>query len=158
MRALFLMVMAFMVQLNLNAQLSKVHYVPPVAYSDIDNAIPDEGHYFYISTPSTASVTVNIIAVGVATTTIEVSNSIPYVFTIDAPGAPHSSQIAIGASDDIAVVNTSIVDNDKGYIIEATAAVYVALRIAQEDQAGALVSKGGAAQGYLKYFIHVENC
>ena len=79
MRALFLMVMAFMVQLNLNAQLSKVHYLPPVAYSDIDNAIPDEGHYFYISTPSTASVTVNIIAVGVATTTIEVSNSIPHV-------------------------------------------------------------------------------
>ena len=146
MRALFLMVMAFMVQLNLNAQLSKVHYVPPVAYSDIGNAIPDEGHYFYISTPSTASVTVNIIAVGVATTTIEVSNSIPYVFTIDAPGAPHSSQIAIGASDDVAI-NTSIVDNDKGYIIEATAAVYVALRIAQEDQAGALVSKGGAALG-----------
>ena len=152
--------MAFMVQLNLNAQLSKVHYLPPVAYSsasDNSSAVPNQGHYLYISTPSTTSVTVDIKAVGGVTTQIEVSNSIPHVFTIDAYGGSDSSQIAIGASDDVAI-NTSIVDNDKGYIIEATAAVYVALRIAQEDQAGALVSKGGAAQGYLKYFIHFENC
>jgi len=147
MRALFLIVIAFMVQLKLNAQLSKVHYVPPVAYSDIGNAIPDQGHYFYISTPSTTSVTVVITPVGSASSTIQVSNSIPYVFTIDPPGAPHSSQVAIGASSTDIVSNTSRVVTDKGYIIEATAEVYVALRIAQRDQAGALVSKGRAALG-----------
>ena len=147
MRALFLIVMAFMVQLKLNAQLSKVHYVPPVAYSDIGNAIPDQGHYFYISTPSTTSVTVVITPVGSASSTIQVSNSIPYVFTIDPPGAPHSSQVAIGASSSDVVSNTSSVVTDKGYIIEATAAVYVALRIASGAQAGALVSKGRAALG-----------
>ncbi|MDB4015677.1 IgGFc-binding protein, partial [Flavobacteriaceae bacterium] len=147
MRALFLMVMAFMVQLNLNAQLSKVHYVPPVAYSDIGNARPNQGHYFYISTPSTASVTVDIKAVGGVTTQIEVSNSIPHVFTIDAPGGSHSSQIAIGVSSSDVVSNTSTVVTNKGYIIEATDAVYVALRIVSSAQAGALVSKGGAALG-----------
>ena len=80
------------VQASLFAQLSKVHYLPPIAYSSEtgSNAIPNQGHYFYISTPSTSSVTVNIKAVGGATTRIEMSNSNPYVFTIDAPGGPDS--------------------------------------------------------------------
>ena len=149
MRALFLIVMAFTIQLNLNAQLSKVHYVPPIAYSSeaSSNAIPNQGHYFYISTPSTTSVTVVITPVGAVSSTIQVSNSIPHKFEIDAPGGLHSSQIAIGASSSDVVSNTSRVVTDKGYIVEATAAIYVALRIGESNQAGALVSKGGAALG-----------
>ena len=149
MRALFLIVMAFTIQLNLNAQLSKVHYVPPIAYSSEagSNAIPNQGHYFYISTPSTTSVTVVITPVGAVSSTIQVSNSIPHKFEIDAPGGLHSSQIAIGASSSDVVSNTSRVVTDTGYIVEATAAIYVALRMASDSQAGALVSKGGAALG-----------
>jgi len=149
MRGLVVCFFLLTVQASLFAQLSKVHYVPPVAYSSQtgSNAIPNQGHYFYISTPSTTSVTVDIKAVGGATTRIEVSNSTPYVFTIDAPGGLDSSQIAVGASSSDIVSNTSKVVTDKGYIVEATAAIYVALRMASTSQAGALVSKGGAALG-----------
>ena len=149
MRGLVVCFFLLTVQASLFAQLSKVHYVPPIAYSSetFSNAIPNQGHYFYVSTPSTSSVTVDIKAVGGATTRIEVSNSNPYVFTIDAPGGLDSSQIAIGASSSDVVSNTSRVVTDKGYIVEATAAVYVALRMASDSQAGALVSKGGAALG-----------
>ena len=149
MRGLVACFFLLIAQVSVFAQLSKVHYVPPIAYSSetFSNAIPNQGHYFYVSTPSTATVTVDIKAVGGATTQIEVSNSIPYVFTIDAPGGLDSSQIAIGASSSDIVSNTSRVVTDKGYIVEATAAIYVALRIASGSQAGALVSKGGAALG-----------
>ena len=131
------------------AQLSKVHYLPPVAYSSEtgSNAIPTNGQYFYISTPSTTSVTVNIYAIGGATTTMEVSNAFPSIFTIDEPGGFDESQIAIGASSSDAATTTSIILNNKGYIVEADSAIYVALRIASGSQAGALVSKGGAALG-----------
>ena len=149
MRVLVACFFLLIVQPSVFAQLSKVHYVPPIAYSSetFSNAIPNQGHYFYVSTPSTATVTVDIKAVGGATTRIEVSNSIPYVFTIDVPGGLDSSQVAIGASSTDIVSNTSRVVTDKGYIVEATAAIYVALRMASDSQAGALVSKGGAALG-----------
>ena len=149
MRGLVACFFLLIAQVSVFAQLSKVHYVPPIAYSSetFSNAIPNQGHYFYVSTPSPATVTVDIKAIGGATTRILVSNSSPYVFTIDAPGGLDSSQIAIGASSSDIVSNTSRVVTDKGYIVEATAAIYVALRIASGSQAGALVSKGGAALG-----------
>jgi len=149
MRGLVVCFLLLTVQTSLFAQLSKVHYIPPIAYSSEtgSNAIPDQGHYLYISTPSAATVTVDIKAVGGVTTRVVVSNSTPYTFTIDAPGGLDSSQIAIGASSSDIVSNTSRVVTDKGYIVEATAAVYVALRMASVSQAGALVSKGGAALG-----------
>ena len=90
MRALIVFTILFVVQFKLNAQLSKVHYIPPIAYSSEagSNAIPNQGHYLYLSTPITSSVTVNEIAVGGATTSLEVSNSIPRVFVVDAPSTP----------------------------------------------------------------------
>ena len=140
MRGLVACFFLLIAQVSVFAQLSKVHYVPPIAYSSetFSNAIPNQGHYFYVSTPSPATVTVDIKAIGGATTRILVSNSSPYVFTIDAPGGLDSSQIAIGASSSDIVSNTSRVVTDKGYIVEATAAIYVALRIASGSQAGAL--------------------
>ena len=146
MKSLIVFTLLFVFQLKLNAQLSKVHYIPPIAYSDNSNAIPNQGHYFYISTPSTSSVTFNVIALGGATTSLEVSNSIPRIFVIDAPGGADDSQVAIAANDDAAITTSQVIVN-KGYIIEATSEIYVALRIGQDSQAGALVSKGGAALG-----------
>jgi len=147
-RYLIVITLMFVVQLKLNAQLSKVHYIPPVAYSSESgsNAIPNQGHYLYISTPSTSSVTVNVIAIGGATTSLEVSNSIPRVFVVDAPGGADDSQVTIAANDDVAITTSQVISN-KGYIVEATSEIYVALRIGQDAQAGALVSKGGAALG-----------
>ena len=149
MRGFFSIVFIFTMNVPVFAQLSKVHYLPPVAYSSEtgSNAIPTNGQYFYISTPSTTSVTVNIYAIGGATTTMEVSNAFPSIFTIDEPGGFDESQIAIGASSSDAATTTSIILNNKGYIVEADSAIYVALRIASGSQAGALVSKGGAALG-----------
>ena len=145
-RYLIVITLMFVVQLRLNAQLSKVHYIPPIAYSENGNAIPNQGHYLYISTPSTSSVTVNVIAIGGATTSLEVSNSIPRVFVVDAPGGADDSQVTIAANDDVAITTSQVISN-KGYIVEATSEIYVALRIGQDAQAGALVSKGGAALG-----------
>ena len=149
MRGFFSIAFIFIMNVPVFAQLSKVHYLPPVAYSSEtgSNAIPTNGQYFYISTPSTTSVTVNIYAIGGATTTMEVSNAFPSIFTIDEPGGFDESQIAIGASSSDAATTTSIILNNKGYIVEADSAIYVALRIASGSQAGALVSKGGAALG-----------
>ena len=113
MRALIVITLMFVVQLRLNAQLSKVHYIPPVAYSSEagSNAIPNQGHYLYISTPSTSSVTVNVIAVGGATASLEVSNSIPRVFVVDAPGGADDSQVAIAANDDAAITTSQVISN-----------------------------------------------
>ena len=149
MRGFFTLFILLLIHGSLYAQLSKTHYVPPVAYSSEtgSNAIPNQGHYFYISTPSTASVTVNIRAVGGGVTSAVIANSSPYTFTIDAPGGTDESQIAIGASSSDVVSSTSKVITNKGYIVEASSEVYVALRIGSDAQAGALVSKGGAALG-----------
>lgn len=149
MRGFFSIAFIFIMNVPVFAQLSKVHYLPPVAYSSEtgSNAIPTNGQYFYISTPSTTSVTVNIYAIGGATTTMEVSNAFPSIFAIDEPGGFDESQIAIGASSSDAATTTSIISNNKGYIVEADSAIYVALRMANTSQAGALVSKGGAALG-----------
>ena len=149
MRGFFTLFILLLIQDSLYAQLSKTHYVPPVAYSSEtgSNAIPNQGHYFYISTPSTASVTVNIRAVGGGVTSAVVANSSSYTFTIDAPGGTDESQIAIGASSSDVISSTSKVITNKGYIVEASSEVYVALRIGSDSQAGALVSKGGAALG-----------
>ena len=110
MRGFFSIAFIFIMNVPVFAQLSKVHYLPPVAYSSEtgSNAIPTNGQYFYISTPSTTSVTVNIYAIGDATTTMEVSNAFPSIFTIDEPGGFDESQIAIGSSSD-AATTTSII-------------------------------------------------
>ena len=133
---------------NAYSQLSKTHYLPPVAYSSASgsNAIPTQGHYFYISTPSVNPVNFNIYQIGGATISGVVSNAVPYTYTIDAPGGSDESSMAVPAGDD-ATLTTSIIYSDKGYIIEAEQEIYVAFRIKEASQAGALVSKGTSALG-----------
>ena len=150
-------------------QLSKTHYLPPIAFSSHFYGFrsgPWAGEYIYISTPSTSSVTFNIKEVGGAVITGEVSNSNPYVYEVRETVLPPyevgvnfplpSSRLSVSADNtfDAAQIppsetatSTSIVYSDKGYIIDATEPIYVAVRVHNNVHASALVSKGSAALG-----------
>ena len=131
-------------------QLSKTHYLPPIAFSSDYygfNSGPWKGEYIYISTPSTSSVTFNIKEVGGALITGEVSNSNPYVHEIRETVLPPyqlgvnfplpSSRLSVSADSTFSVAqippsenatSTSIIYSDKGYIIDASEPIYVAVR------------------------------
>jgi len=123
------------------AQLSKVHYIPPLT-SGPANADPLD-QYFYISTPSNGNVAFTIKpAGGDASSYIngQVSNSNPYKYTIASAGYSQLFQDP---------ATTSVVTSDKGYIIESQDVIYVSVRMnaGNNQQAGALVSKGENALG-----------
>ena len=129
------------------AQLSKIHYIPPVAFADDGQAEPNRGQYLYISTPSVTPVNIVITPIGGVPVAAAVTNVSPYKYEIQGSGGPGSSQQALVANN---TNQTARVHVDKGYIIEAVESeIYVALRIYGGGglQAGALVSKGGAALG-----------
>ncbi|MCG1037004.1 T9SS type B sorting domain-containing protein [Polaribacter sargassicola] len=124
---------------NLEAQLSKKHFIPPLTYAENGNANP-ENQYFYISTPSNQNVTYTITQIGS-------SNNITGVVTNT---SPKEIYIGIGNSQLFVDSNTtSSVYNNKGYIIEASDVIYVSIRVlgGSNAQAGALVSKGASALG-----------
>ncbi|WP_282135376.1 T9SS type B sorting domain-containing protein [Seonamhaeicola maritimus] len=117
------------------AQLSKKHYIPPLT-SGPNNANPED-QYIYISTPTASLVPYTISAVGGGTITGSVSNTTPQVENI---GFGYDTQLFQDFDD------SSVVTNNKGYIIEAEAPIYVSVRMnAGGAQAGALVSKGLSA-------------
>ena len=130
--------------LNIEAQLSKTHYIPPLTNAEFGNAQP-EMQYFYISTPSTSNVSYTITPVGQpSTATISgiVSNSSP----VEIPLGSGYGQLFIPSNQ------SAIVQKNKGYIITAEDVIYVSLRMTagsngNSSQAGALVSKGLAALG-----------
>ena len=148
-RNLFSIFMFFALQ-SLFAQLSKVHYIPPIAAhgASSSNAYPLDQH-IYISTPSNNNVQYSITPVGAPTGSIisdVVSNSSPNVHNIGS-----------GPSN-FAIINSAFyggrVIDDKGYIISADSPIYVAVRLragrigdSTPPQAGALVSKGLSALG-----------
>ena len=122
---------------NLNAQLSKKHYLPPIT-SD-DNI---ENQYIYISTPKNQNIGFKIIPIGRPETAIingTVSNTLPY----------NTSSTDIGDQLFQNPNSTSVVTNNKGYIIEADDVIYVSIRMRSQNgfQAGAIVSKGVSALG-----------
>ncbi|TXE07084.1 T9SS type B sorting domain-containing protein [Seonamhaeicola algicola] len=121
------------------AQLSKTHYIPPLTSAAFGNANP-EGQFIYISTPTNSLVPYTIIPVGQPTTnyiTGTVSNANPQTVNIGSG----STQLFVPSN------TTSTVFNNKGYIIEAEAPIYVSVRMLAGGgaQAGALVSKGLSA-------------
>ncbi|ARV07894.1 hypothetical protein BTO04_14850 [Polaribacter sp. SA4-10] len=125
---------------NVQAQLSKKHFIPPLTYAENGNANP-ENQYFYISTPSNKSVSYTIKQIGLTGGDITgfVSSTSP-------------EEIFIGNGDSQLFVDsrqTSVVHTNKGYIIEADDAIYVSIRVLAGGgaQAGALVSKGASALG-----------
>jgi len=131
---------------NLQAQLSKKHFIPPLTYAETGNANP-VGQYFYISTPSNQIVSFTIKQMGSPNSNITgfVSNSLP-------------QEIFIGNGNSQLFVDsrvTSVVHADKGYVIEADDVIYVSIRVLANNsgdtstptQAGSLVSKGASALG-----------
>jgi hypothetical protein len=48
---------------NVQAQLSKKHFIPPLTYAENSNANPED-QYFYISTPSNNDVSYTIKQIG----------------------------------------------------------------------------------------------
>ncbi|AWG21803.1 hypothetical protein FFWV33_09785 [Flavobacterium faecale] len=130
----------FLLSLNSYAQFSTTHYIPPVTCNN--NLAEDQ--YFYISTPSISPVNFKIIAIGGATVTGVVSNTLPYIYSI---GTGSSTQLMTPKSTIGKLTN-------KGYIIEAENQVYVSMRLNSSrntssgyNHAGGIVSKGNSALG-----------
>ena len=135
---------------SLFAQLSKVHYIPPIAAhgASNSNAYPLD-QYIYISTPSSSNVQYSITPVGAAAAGI--------ISDIVSNSSPKVHNIGTGPTN-FAIINSLFyggrVLDDKGYIISADSPIYVAFRLrassqgdANPAQAGALVSKGLSALG-----------
>ena len=127
--------------LSTYGQLSTKHFIPPLTSAEFGNANP-ENQYFYISTPSIQDISYVIKPIGQPASsdiTGNVSNS-------------NSQEIFIGTGNNQLFVEsskTSVIHNDKGYIIESNKPIYVSLRLLAGGgaQAGALVSKGNSALG-----------
>ena len=120
------------------AQLSKIHYIPPITDSGENSSEPFD-QYIYISTPNTTPVNFTIKQVGLNNDVKGVTiNNTPFVYNI---GDGRNTQLFINTNQ------TSRVTNNKGFIIEADFPVYVSVRINAGAQAGALVSKGASALG-----------
>ena len=134
----------FLVTCNfVNGQLSKIHYVPPIAASQ--GALPNQGQYIYISTPSIGEIDVLITPIGSPSQVVTVSNSNPYVFEIEDLFSTGRSQVSLVGNN---TNETARVRNDKGFIVESgETEIYVALRVKNPVHAGALVSKGNSALG-----------
>ncbi|SUZ85860.1 uncharacterized protein METZ01_LOCUS38714, partial [marine metagenome] len=139
-----------MIVSGVQAQISKVHYIPPMAATD------DPGdQWMYISTPSESGVKYKVKIGGILGATTdsgtlfaegEVSNSNPAVIELaQDPGNENGwwSNLFVESSETEQVLN-------KGFIIEAESEVYVSVRAnsdGQQYQAGALVSKGISGLG-----------
>ena len=122
---------------DMNAQLSKKHYLPPITSDD-----PIENQYIYISTPKNKNVAFKITPIGRPLSEEikgTVSNSKPFITASSNVG----NQL-FQASSQTATIITS-----KGYIIEADDVVYVSIRMVSSNtfQAAAIVSKGNSALG-----------
>ena len=119
------------------AQFSKTHYIPPISASA--NVSPEE-QFIYISTPNEEPVDFKIMALGGNVVEGVVSRNNPFVFNA---GFGATSQLNVRPNQ------TSIVLSNKGYIIEASDLIYVAVRIiaGNTNHAGEIVSKGLAGLG-----------
>jgi gliding motility-associated-like protein len=122
---------------NINAQLSKKHYLPPITSDD-----PIENQYIYISTPKNKNVAFKITPIGRPLSEEikgTVSNSNPFI----------TSSFNVGNQLFQASSQTATIMTSKGYIIEADDVVYVSIRMVSSNtfQAAAIVSKGNSALG-----------
>ncbi|WP_281337289.1 T9SS type B sorting domain-containing protein [Flavobacterium eburneipallidum] len=139
MKKIFIICLVF-ASMSCLAQFSKTHYIPPVIAQDG----LAEDHYLYISTPSITPINFKIIEIGGATISATVSNTTPYVHYI---GTGNNTRL-------ITPKFSTGITQDKGFIIEAEALVYVSMRVNSArtnnggyNHAGGLVSKGNSALG-----------
>ena len=139
-KSLLMLVLFLLGFSNLHAQLSDLHYLPPLKQESNNTAISQQA--YYLSTPETAPFTVNVF-VGTSTTPITsliISNVSP-------------QQYAVGNGDnDISLVsnaNTGVVLSSSGLRFQAPGGqkFYVNYRGRSTSQATSLTSKGRVAAG-----------
>ncbi|MEO1011579.1 MAG: DUF11 domain-containing protein [Bacteroidota bacterium] len=126
--------------LSTNAQLSDLHYLPPLKQGGDDQAIEEQA--VYLSTPETSSFTVNAYRGTNATpvATFSISNTSPAVYNL----ADGDNNITL-----VTNVNTGIVLTNSGLRFEAPGGnrFYVNYRGTSNSQAASLTSKGRIAMG-----------
>ena len=137
---------------SLSAQLSKIHYIPPLTSADIGGSFPIEpgDQYFYISTPSTSIVNYKIkTGQGNIWQEGTVSNANPVITPAVNFDGDYYQHLFIKPSFAGTIVNA-------GFTIEANSEVYVSVRFNARKggggtgsfyHAGAIVSKGESALG-----------
>ena len=143
---------SFIISFNLSAQLSKIHYIPPLTSADIGGNFPIEpgDQYFYISTPSTSSVNYKIkTGQGNIWQEGTVSNVNPVITPAVNFDGDYYQHLFIKPSFAGSIVKA-------GFTVEADSEVYVSIRFNARKggggsgnfyHAGAIVSKGESALG-----------
>jgi len=130
-------IMFLLMALNVNAQLSKNHWLPPI-HTSRPNQVQD--HYVYLSTPEATPFTVAI-------TTGDGTPIAGSPFTIS-QGNP--TTVLIGNAQPSALfldINDVNIVNDKGLILTAPYNFYVTFKVRSKSQAELAVSKGENALG-----------
>lgn len=140
MKKLLFSILLLYVVLPVSAQLSDVHYLPPLKQTI--NNIGIQWQAIYLSTPVTTPFTVKVFR-GTATTpvsTFTLSKSAPYVYAL--PDGDNNITFVDNA-------NTGVVISNSGLRFESANGekFYVNHRGAQGNQGSSLTSKGRAAQG-----------
>ena len=135
-----LVLLSLLCSSKLHAQLSDLHYLPPLKQER--NNIGFQGQAIYLSTPVVNPFTVNVYQ-GTNTTpviTITLSNASPYVY----PLANGDNNITL-----VNEANTGVVISNSGLRFESVNGekFYVNHRGAQSAQGSSLTSKGRAALG-----------
>ncbi|MBW1297073.1 DUF7507 domain-containing protein, partial [Aquimarina litoralis] len=128
--------------IHITAQLSNVHYLPPLKQGGNNQAIRQQA--FYLSTPETTAFDVNVFqgTNTTAITTLTISNAAPGKYNI----ADGDNNITL-----VTNTNTGIVLNNSGLRFESVGGeeFYVNYRGRSNAQATSLTSKGRQAIGTL---------
>ncbi|MBC7000693.1 DUF11 domain-containing protein [Cytophaga sp. FL35] len=135
-----LFILTFMLSMGAFAQLSDLHYLPPLKQGDNNQAIQQQE--VHLSTPETAAFTVNVYR-GTSTsvlTSFTISNAAPAVYSL-ANGNNNITLVDNG--------NTGVVLTNGGLRFEAPNGerFYVNYRGQSGSQGASLTSKGRAAMG-----------
>ncbi|WP_394970229.1 gliding motility-associated C-terminal domain-containing protein [uncultured Croceitalea sp.] len=145
---LFLILFLFLGLLKINAQLSDVHYLPPLKQVSNNAAITQQA--FYLSTPETTAFNVQVF-IGTSltpVTTLSVSNSAPVIFE-DFNGDSTANENGDNNITLVTDANTGIVLNNSGLRFQSPGGerFYVNYRGRSNSQATSLTSKGARAAG-----------
>jgi hypothetical protein len=119
------------------SQISKTHYIPPIAYANSGGATPTD-QWIYISTPSVNDVIVDITEIGGGTRQVTINNSTSYPHPVSSSSP---SQLAVNRN------TVGQVITNRGYIISADCPIYVSVRYNVTYLGGAFTSKGSAGLG-----------
>ena len=148
MRFLFKILLLFFLfsGLQLNSQLSKKHYIPPLTSASGQSTAPGD-QWLYISTPSVDPINFTVKrADGTIFRTGQVSNANSQEFSAGPTGS--SGYLFIPRS------GAELAQDSAGFIIEAEQEIYVSARFnsgeafgGRQYHGGALVSKGESALG-----------